>query len=155
MVEVASNTIPVAAADFLPHSHPILMLGEIVALDDVLKASVLQTTISRSNPFVFEDGVLLPSAYLELISQGAAAQHGFNLRRLDAVEEMGFLVGVRNFNIHDTARVGDVLTINVHLGTEIESLSVVYGSVERGGKSLADAEITVWHGQAPSKIQKS
>jgi predicted hotdog family 3-hydroxylacyl-ACP dehydratase len=142
--------LPLDVSELIPHSPPMRMIDRIVSIDDASKSSVLEATVSESNPFLNTDGTLSGSAYLELISQGAAAQHGYNLRRDAAPEEDGVLVGVRNLNVHSPARVGDVLTINVKLGVEMESLSVVAGSVSRNGVSLADAEITVWHGHLQS-----
>ncbi|NOY74537.1 MAG: 3-hydroxyacyl-ACP dehydratase [Kiritimatiellaeota bacterium] len=136
-----------AASRLIPHSTPMLMVEKIISVNDSLKSSRLKTTILESNPFLDETGTLLPSVYLELISQGAAAQHGFNLIRDGRNEEEGFLVGVRDFNVYGDAFLGDVLTIEVALGVEIESLSVVRGTVRKKDETvMAEAEITVWHG---------
>lgn len=138
--------VSVEAADLIPHTPPMRMIDKIVSFDDSLKSSVSEATVRSSFPFLDDDGDLLPSAYLELIAQASAAQHGFNLQRNGSSEEEGFLVGVRNLSIHSTARIGDTLTIHIQLGTEIDVLSVVAGSVSRGETLLAEAEITVWHG---------
>ena len=138
--------VSVNAVDLIPHALPMRMIDEIVSFDDSLKSSVSEATVRFSFPFLDDDGDLLHSAYLELIAQASAAQHGFNLQRNGLSEEDGFLVGVRNLTIHSTAHIGDILTIHIQLGTEIDALSVVAGAVFCSQTLLAEAEITVWHG---------
>lgn len=137
--------VSVNADDLIPHAPPMRLVERIISFDDSLKSSITETTIRSSFPFLDDDGAFLPSAFLELIAQAAATQHGYNLKRDSLSEEEGFLVGVRNLRVHSTARVGDILSIKVQLGTEIDALSVVSGAVFRTDELLAEAEITVWH----------
>jgi predicted hotdog family 3-hydroxylacyl-ACP dehydratase len=80
------------------------------------------------------------------MAQAAAAQHGYNLAKDNKHEEKGFIVGIRRFKITGEASVNDKLSVSVKLGPEIESLSVVYGTVTCRSNQIASIELTVWHG---------
>ena len=103
--------------------------------------------VSADSPFVGINNELDPEAFLEIIAQAAAAQHGYNIKRDGGKEEKGFLVGTRNFMIHGKAFAEDKLTVQVECTTEIESLSAVSGTVSKNNQMLASAVITVWHGE--------
>lgn len=141
--------LPLPVADLLPHRPPMLMVEEIVAMDDEREAAEIRLTVHPDNPFLDADGMLDPAAFLEIVAQAAAAQHGANLRREGKPSEAGMLLGVRDFRITGAARVGDVLTVEVRKASEIERVAAVDGSVRRGEVPLAAANLTVWHGTLP------
>lgn len=141
------SELPKETKDLIPHRAPMKMVDQIISCNDAEKSSVLQYTVPADSPFVDESGKLDSACYLEIIAQAAAAQHGFNLQRDQAEEEQGFLVGSRNVEISDQAVVGDTLTVEVACGTEIESVSSVFGRISKDGQEIASADITVWHGK--------
>ena len=124
----------------------MLMVERIISVDDGEKSSVIETTVLPDNLFVSDTNNLEAEALIEIMAQAAAAQHGYNLARAQKREEKGFIVGIRKFVITGEAAVGDRLQVSVKLGPEIESLSVVYGSVSCRNVELASVELTVWHG---------
>lgn len=103
--------------------------------------------VNADLPFVDANNKLDPEAFLEIIAQAAAVQHGYNIKLDGGKEEKGFLVGARNLIIHGQAFVGDKLTVQIECTTEIDSLSAVAGTVSKNNKILASAVITVWHGE--------
>lgn len=138
--------LPIATDEMIPHRAPFKMIDQIVSFDDDSKSSVLEYTVKENSPFLNPDGSLDGESFLEIIAQAAAAQHGFNLKREGAKEELGFLVGVRDLQISGQAFKGDTVTVQVECGTEIETVSAVSGSISKAGKEIASALITVWHG---------
>ena len=124
----------------------MLMVERIISVDDGEKSSVIETTIRPGNPFIPDTKTLEAEALIEIMAQAAAAQHGYNLAKAQKREEKGFIVGIRKFAVSGKAVVGDRLQVSVKLGPEIESLSVVYGSVSCRNVELASVELTVWHG---------
>lgn len=138
--------LPYDVASLIPHKPPILMIDRIISIDDNKKSSVIETVVRKDFPFINEDGSLQEEALIEIMAQASAAQHGYNLKREGKKEEKGFIVGISKFEIKGIASVGDRLEISVQLGTEIESLSVVFASVVCNGSEIASTELKVWHG---------
>jgi predicted hotdog family 3-hydroxylacyl-ACP dehydratase len=138
--------LPLPVADLLPHRPPMLMVEEIVAMDDARESAEIRLTIHSDNPFLGVDGMLDPAAFLEIVAQAAAAQHGANRRRAGKPSEDGMLLGVRDFRVFGAARLGDILTVAVRKVSEIERVAAVDGSIRCGEVSLAVASLTVWHG---------
>ena len=137
---------PIQTDSLIPHVPPMKMIDCIISFNDETKSSLLEFTVSKDSPFVNANGILDGECFLEIIAQAAAAQHGLNLQRKGEKEEQGFLVGARNVKILGQACAGDTLTVQVECGTEIESVSSVFGNVRRGEEEMASAAITVWHG---------
>ena len=139
-------TLPISVENFLPHRKPILMINRILEVNDPEKSSIIEAIIDDNNLFVDNDGKLEPEALIEIMAQAAAAQHGYNLARENKKEEKGFLVGIKKFNFLQDVKKGDSLQIEVKLGTEIESLSMIHGKTFCNGNEIATIEFTVWHG---------
>ena len=141
------HNLPLDVDTFIPHKTPIKMVDKLLSYDDDTKTSIYEYTIPESSPFIGEESQIDSECFLEIIAQAAAAQHGFNLTREKKETERGLLVGVREFNIYNSACVNDKLTITIECGTEIASLSIVEGNIKIGESLIASATITVWHGK--------
>lgn len=139
--------LPLDVDTFIPHKSPIKMVDQLISYDDETKTSIIEYTIPASSPFIGEESQIDSECFLEIIAQAAAAQHGFNLKRENKEDERGLLVGVREFNIYNSASVNDKLTITIECGTEIASLSIVEGNIKVSESLIASATITVWHGK--------
>ena len=146
MISESNCSFPINASQFLPHKSPMLMVEQIVSVNDQEKSSVIETTVCPDSLFLSEENTLYGEALIEIMAQAAAAQHGYNLAKENKHEEKGFIVGIRKFEITGEASVNDKLLVSVKLGPEIESLSVVYGTVTCRSNQIASIELTVWHG---------
>jgi predicted hotdog family 3-hydroxylacyl-ACP dehydratase len=146
MTSESNYSFPIDASQFLPHKPPMLMVEQIVSVNDQEKSSVIETTVRPDSLFLSEENTLYGEALIEIMAQAAAAQHGYNLAKENKHEEKGFIVGIRRFKITGEASVNDKLSVSVKLGPEIESLSVVYGTVTCRSNQIASIELTVWHG---------
>jgi predicted hotdog family 3-hydroxylacyl-ACP dehydratase len=146
MISESNCSFPIDASQFLPHKPPMLMVEQIISVNDQEKSSVIETTVRPDSLFLSEENTLYGEALIEIMAQAAAAQHGYNLAKENKHEEKGFIVGIRKFEITGEASVNDKLSVSVKLGPEIESLSVVYGTVTCRSNQIASIELTVWHG---------
>ena len=146
MISESNYSFPIDASQFLPHKPPMLMVEQIVSVNDQEKSSVIETTVRPDSLFLSEENTLYGEALIEIMAQAAAAQHGYNLAKENKHEEKGFIVGIRKFEITGEASVNDKLLVSVKLGPEIESLSVVYGTVTCRSNQIASIGLTVWHG---------
>src|SRR3989339_1126634 len=110
--------VSIDVENLIPHRKPLKMVEQIVSYDDASKSSVIELNVDENSPFTSNSGLLDGECFLEIIAQAAAAQHGFNLRRLGSNVEKGFLVGAMDFKISGQARVKDKLIVKVECGTE-------------------------------------
>lgn len=140
--------LPVDAARVVPHQPPILMLDRLLEMKE--RASVSEMTVRADMPFVNAAGELDAAAYPEIVSQAIAAQEGFRkLGSSDPFQE-GYLLGLKNFAILGTARVGDNLLVRVHKAVKYGDFGIIHGEVRRGDEVIARGELKVWQsaGQA-------
>ncbi len=134
--------LPVKADRLVPHKPPMLIIQKLVEVRE--KLSIAEMKVSRNSIFVGSDGKLDEVSYLEIIAQTIAAHNGF--KNLDNGGEMkGFIAGVKNLKIMGTAKVGDILRVNVYKIIDYGELGIIRGEVVKGEEILASGEIKIWH----------
>ncbi len=85
--------------DLLPHRRPMLLIGEILAVDSV--TAVTLSKADRTWPMAGPDGVS-PLIFVELAAQTAGVCNGWERIRKQGPEsdQMGWLVGVKRAEFH-------------------------------------------------------
>jgi predicted hotdog family 3-hydroxylacyl-ACP dehydratase len=109
------------------------------------RSGEVSVTVSDEMPFVGEDGILVETAYLEMMAQAIAAMNGFRQLGRSGSSLEGYLVGAQELEILGTARVGDKLNIAVHKEARYSGFAIVKGTVSRDDTVLARGEIKIWH----------
>lgn len=135
--------LPAALGAMIPQQAPMRLVDRLMSVGE--RIAVVETTVQPDNPFVETDGTLESSAYLELIAQAAAAMNGFRTRIGEGKEQEGYLLGARQLDVMEPARVGDTLSIRVFKATRYGDFGIIEGQVSRGDAVLARGEIKVWH----------
>jgi len=133
--------LPSPAGLFAPQRPPMLLVDTLVSVGD--GQAVAETRVKSEWPFVDESGNLDSVAYLELLAQTEAVRFGFHRHGLGKPVS-GLLLGARNLEIHATACVGDLLTLNVRQTAFFGEFSLLTGTITRGAELLATGEIKVW-----------
>lgn len=137
-------TLPAAVAEMIPQHPPLRVVDRLLSVGE--RVAVVETTVRADSPFVNEDGTLDDSVYLELIAQAAAVMNGFRTTRPGAGKDPeGYLLGARNVDILQTARVGDVLNTRVFKAARFGEFGIIEGQVFCRETLLARGEIKVWH----------
>jgi predicted hotdog family 3-hydroxylacyl-ACP dehydratase len=138
---MVSDTLPVAAAPYMPHGEPMVLVDKLHSIDDTSRVSA---TLERDMLFMDKNGVMDSVAYIELIAQAVALREGY-LRVLEGREIEGFLVGVKRFEVLRKAKAGDELIIEIarliQFGGE---LAIITGTVYIEGELVAKGEIKIW-----------
>jgi radical SAM protein with 4Fe4S-binding SPASM domain len=147
--------MPAAVSGMIPQCPPTRMVDRLLSVGE--RVAVVETTIQQDNLFVNEDGTLEDSAYLEIIAQSAAALNGFRSTRRQAAgnEPEGYLLGARDVEVLDTARVGDVLNTRVFKAARYGDFGIIEGQVFRDEHLLARGEIKVWHNTGSPAVTKA
>ncbi len=127
----------------MPHKPPMRMLESLVELGpDWAKG---QLTIRPDNLFLRESGLLDRTAFPEIIAQCFAAAAGKARQETAGVfVNDGYLAAVRNLVVHDDARLGDTLDIDVRVLTEISGVTVLAGQVFCQKRLLAEGELKIY-----------
>lgn len=136
-------TLPVAVGTMIPQKPPMRVVDRLVSVGE--RVAVVEVTVRPDNPFVEEDGTLEPSGYVELMAQAAATMNGFRTAFRAGSHPEGYLLGARQVETLDSARVGDTLSIRVFKATRCGDFGVIEGQVSRNGTVVARGEIKVWH----------
>ncbi|MFA5394203.1 MAG: radical SAM protein [Candidatus Ratteibacteria bacterium] len=148
--KIVSLSVPVD--DIIPQRFPMRVVDKLIRIAE-RKADVT-AIITRENLFARQDGTLDEAVYLELIAQSIAALDGFKHTGVPDVKTNGFLLGAKNIEILDQARVGDNLKISVFEYARYGNFSVIEGTIYRKNKVLARGEIKVWHAASKRNREK-
>ena len=136
--------LPVDAAQLVPHKAPMLLIDRLLEVKE--RASLSEMTVHADMIFVGKDGKLDDASYPEIISQAIAAQEGFRMLGSRESQPEGFLLGVKNFEVLGSARVGDILRISVMKVAKYGDFGIIKGEVKRGDTLIARGEVKVWQG---------
>ena len=137
-----SQEFPLDLETLLPQKPPMRVLDTLEAVGE--GTAELLATVPADSPFVAADGRLDRAAFLEMIAQGIAARNAFDSLGSDAPPHLGLLLGARNLEILESARVGDVLRVHVERYAKLGEFGVVKGAITRGDELLARGLVTVW-----------
>jgi radical SAM protein with 4Fe4S-binding SPASM domain len=135
--------LPFAAAEIIPQKPPMRVIDALLAVGD--RSGEVSVTVSDEMPFVGEDGILVETAYLEMMAQSIAAVNGFKQLGGSGSSLEGYLVGAQKLEILGTARAGEELKISVRKEARYSRFAIVTGTVSREDQVLARGEIKIWH----------
>lgn len=123
------------------HDIPMRIVDRMETLSN--SRAEVSVEVSRDMPFVGEDGALDDAAYLELMAQSPGPLVSMDeYGRVRRVSE-AYLVGARNIKVFGRAFAGEKLRISLKKKESYGELSLIEGSVRRGGDLLAEGEITL------------
>jgi 3-hydroxymyristoyl/3-hydroxydecanoyl-(acyl carrier protein) dehydratase len=128
-----------AAADFLPHTAPFLMLDRIVAIDGPTGRFVKQVT--AADPLLSAAGDLAPLLLVEAMAQGAGIVLGRQEPELRA--RGAVLAAIDHCEITDGVAVGDELTIDVTVVRRYAGMARIHGRASVGARTCATAALTL------------
>lgn len=127
--------------ELLPQQEPFVMIDTLVHFDRTL--TVTETTIKADNIFV-ENGCFSASGLMENIAQTCAARIGYvNKYILKKGIQIGFIGAVRNFEIVELPKVGNLITTYVDVKEEVFGMTLAEAHVECNGKTLVTTEMKI------------
>ena len=120
--------------ELLPQQEPFVMIGSLVHFDKTL--TITETEVRQDNIFV-DEGNFSASGLMENIAQTCAARIGFvNKYILKKGIQLGFIGAVRNFEVLELPKVGDVITTRVEVKEEVFGITC-------GEKVLVTSEMKI------------
>lgn len=131
---------------YIPQREPIVMVHGLLSHSE--SASTAVFSVEEGNLFV-RDGKLLPSGLMENIAQSAAIRSGYAFTQLPAGEgpekpPVGFIAGLKDFEVHRLPAIGEELHTTVTQLNEIGNMTVIRGEVFSNDELLASCEMKVF-----------
>lgn len=143
--------LPYPAVGLIPHREAMLFLSELKEYDENFAASEL--IVEQTNLFLNDDQTVNSLAFIEMLAQLIAAHSGFKAKIKDMIPKAGFLVGIKDFTIYETAKLGDELSLTVQKEMEFANAYYINGKVAIGERCLAEGVLKLW--EAPSADLKN
>ena len=127
--------------ELLPQQEPFVMIGSLVYFDRAL--TITETKVQADNIFVDENH-FSASGLMENIAQTCAARIGYvNKFILKKAIQLGFIGGIRNFEVIELPVVGDVITTRVEVREEVFGMTLAEATIVCGDKLLAKSEMKI------------
>jgi 3-hydroxymyristoyl/3-hydroxydecanoyl-(acyl carrier protein) dehydratase len=128
-----------AAADFLPHTAPFLLLDRIVAIDGPTGRFMKQVT--ADDPLLSPDGALSPTLLVEAMAQGAGIVLG---RQEPELRDRGaVLAAIDHCAIAGSATVGDRLEVEITVMRRYAGMARIRARASVGARTCATAALTL------------
>jgi 3-hydroxymyristoyl/3-hydroxydecanoyl-(acyl carrier protein) dehydratase len=128
-----------AAADFLPHTPPFLLLDRIVTIDGPTGRFVKHVT--ADDPLLSPDGELSPTLLIEAMAQGAGIVLGRQEPELRA--RGAVLAAVVHCTIAGSAGVGDQLEVEITVARRYAGMARIRARASVGARTCATATLTL------------
>ena len=126
-----------AAADFLPHTPPFLLLDRIVTIDGPTGRFVKHVT--ADDPLLSPDGELSPTLLIEAMAQGAGIVLGRQEPELRA--RGAVLAAVDHCTIAGSAGVGDQLEVEITVARRYAGMARIRARASVGARTCATATL--------------
>jgi len=140
--EVDCGALPIAAERLVPHQPPARMVDALTSVAE--RTATVAACVAKTSPHCRE-GRLKEAAHLELMAQAAAAMHGYRHPiPQNGVAKRGMLVAARDFELFETIRAGEALTVSLHKEVKLGTFGVIRAEVRRDGTLVSKAELKTW-----------
>jgi predicted hotdog family 3-hydroxylacyl-ACP dehydratase len=141
--------LPINAMELIPHRPPLCLIDKLISYEN--EAGCVTARIKADHPFIHIDGKLEPTALIEIVAQAYAAIVGYRDLTEGKSVERGFLVGIRKFQIHHPAKVGDQLQIEVATIGKFSGFAVAEGQISCNNRIIANGSIKLWTAEEPTQ----
>lgn len=125
---------------YIPQRAPIVMVDKFFGVKDELSVSGL--TVKKDNIFC-KDGYFQDSGLIEHIAQSAAIRTGYIFITKGEEVPVGFIGSVNNLTINELPRVGDELTTEVRVETEVFGITLLSATVKVDTSIVAECQMKV------------
>ena len=133
------TSLPAPVNNLIPQKNQMRVIDTLESIGE--RSATTRVRIRKTMPFVDEQGTLDECVYMEMMAQSIAAMSGF---KNTGKTKKGFLLGAKKLDIIGTARVNDVLEVNVFKAAKFGDFGIIEGKITRNNAVIARGEIKVW-----------
>ncbi|HTD40080.1 MAG TPA: hypothetical protein VK671_05630 [Mucilaginibacter sp.] len=125
----------------IPQGPPFVMIDQLVTCDAISSSTTLR--VSAENVLVCNNQ-LSEAGLIENIAQTAAAGAGYMAKKSGSQIQIGYIGAIKNLEITDLPKVGDVINTEVTITNQIFDVTIVSGKIECEGLMLAKCEMKIF-----------
>ncbi len=125
----------------IPQKQPFVFINNILEEDEATITT--QFTIPESGPLV-KNSLASEALFLENIAQSAAAKAGISFSKKHEAIPIGYIGGVKKFEVFDVANAGDLITTTVTFVNEVLNASIVEGKIYLKDQLIAQCELKIF-----------
>lgn len=138
------TVLPLPAAELIPHRQTMLLVDKLIAYDRSNGSGCVQAGAQAGSIFSDRDGKFFEEVVvLEMMAQAYACLRGYEDRLAGCQPTLGFLVGVRHFNLQRRVELSEELTIEVATKIQVDDFFMADAAVMAADK-IAVAELKIW-----------
>ena len=126
----------------MPQRDPIVMVDKIYDAEGDTAHTGLSVT--ETNYFIEEDGLMAEPGLIEHIAQSASALMGHKALLAGQPLPVGYIGEVKKFHCYVRPAVGDELTTTINLGAEINGVTLMTGETRCGETLVADTQMKLF-----------
>ena len=126
----------------MPQRDPIVMVDKIYDAEGDTAHTGLSVT--ATNYFIEEDGLMAEPGLIEHIAQSASALMGHKALLAGQPLPVGYIGEVKKFHCYVRPAVGDELTTTINLGAEINGVTLMTGETRCGETLVADTQMKLF-----------
>ncbi len=131
-------TAPQVIAGIIPQKKPFVMVDALHAFDD----SSLQSSFTIPDEHIFvENGEFQASGVVEHQAQSVALHTGFGYFLKNEEPPVGYIGAIKFFEISTLPQVGEVLTTDIKILSEMMGVTLVQISTKLNGEVIASSEM--------------
>jgi 3-hydroxyacyl-[acyl-carrier-protein] dehydratase len=134
--------LPALAIDLVPHRNRMLLIN---SLDEFSKDSGRgHLNISDKNLFIKNNRQLDSIVYVELLAQLIAAHSGYESKLEASEPKVGFLVGLKDLEIHQSVSAGNMVDMRIKKDYEFDQITYVKGKILYNSGIIAEGTLKLW-----------
>ena len=142
-------TLPLPASELIPHRQTMLLIDTLVAYDRSRGAGTILAAAKAGTVFCKSDSgraaqFLEEVVVLEMMAQAYACLRGYEDRLAGCLPALGFLVGIRHFELWRRVTINEDLTIQVATDIQVEDFFIADAVVTADSEKIAAAELKIW-----------
>lgn len=126
---------------FIPQRPPFVMVEKLLEAKE--ESSKTSFTIEADNILV-KNGSFTESGLVENMAQTVAAGTGATYQEKNEQVPVGFIGALKSLNVMELPKVGDTITTEVKLVTQVMNASVVQAKTFIGDKEIANCELKIF-----------
>jgi predicted hotdog family 3-hydroxylacyl-ACP dehydratase len=127
--------------EYIPQRPPFVMVDGLTSVSDTNTVSYF--TIRQDN-LLCENGFFYESGLIENIAQTVAAGAGYHIRNNGKEPNVAMIGSVKKLKIETRPSIGNLLTTEIKLETEIENAKVIEGAVFCNNKLIAQCQMNIF-----------
>ncbi len=137
--------LPLPAAELIPHRQTMLLVDKLLTYDRSQGSGSILAGAETETIFCDRAGKFLEEVVvLEMMAQAYACLRGYEDRLKGCQSSLGFLVGVRHFNLWRRIKISEELIIKVATSIQMDGFFMADALVMVDTEEVAVAELKLW-----------